>query len=152
MSATTKSKLYLLIIGILLLSNIALLFFCFKGDKNQGGRRDRGAQMAQFLKTEIGFTDAQLKQVETLRNAHKEKMKASFDEMKASKQNTLKYLGANGFNDSVINESVAKSADKQKQMELQMLTHFAAVRKICTTEQLPKFDSLIYKIWDKKKK
>jgi periplasmic protein CpxP/Spy len=152
MSATTKSKLYLLIIGILLLSNIALLFFCFKGDKNQGGRRDRGAQMARFLKTEIGFTDAQIKEVETLRNIHKEKMKTQFEEMKNSKQSTLKYLGVNGFSDSIINEAVAKSAEKQKQMELQMLTHFAVVRKICTPEQLPKFDSLIYKIWDKKKK
>ncbi|MBP6430706.1 MAG: periplasmic heavy metal sensor [Ferruginibacter sp.] len=152
MSTVTKSKLYLLIIGILLLSNIALLFFCFKGDKNQRGKKDKGVQMAMFLKKEIGFNDSQVQQFETLRNSHKEKMKTQFDEMKNGKQTMLKYLGANGFSDSAINESATKSAEKQKQMELQMLTHFAAVRKICTTEQLPKFDSLIYKIWDRKKK
>jgi periplasmic protein CpxP/Spy len=152
MSTVTKSKLYLLIIGILLLSNIALLFLCFKGDKKGGGKKDKGAQMAMFLKKEIGFNDSQVQQFETLRNSHKEKMKAQFDEMKSGKQTMLKYLGANGFSDSAINESATKSAEKQRQMELQMLAHFAAIRKICTAEQLPKFDSLIYKIWDKKKK
>jgi hypothetical protein len=35
-------------------------------------------------------------------------------------------------------------------MELKLLTNLAAIRKLCTAEQLPKFDSLIYKAWSHK--
>jgi periplasmic protein CpxP/Spy len=152
MSTSKKSKLYLLIIGLLLLSNIALLFLFFNKDAKPNGKNDKGAQMVAFLKNDLGFTDAQLQQVDSLRKAHKEKMKAQFDEMRANKQAAIKFLGEKAFSDSAINKSIETTANNQKNIELQMLSHFATIRKICTAEQLPKFDSLFYKAWDKKKK
>jgi periplasmic protein CpxP/Spy len=152
MSTSTKSKLYLLIIGLLLLSNIALLFLFFNKEAKPNGKNDKGAQMVAFLKNEIGFSQTQLQQVDSLRLTHKEKMKAQFDEMRANKQVAIKFLGENAFSDSAINKSIENTANNQKKIELQMLSHFATIRKICTAEQLPKFDSLFYKAWDKKKK
>lgn len=154
MSTQIKSKLYVLIIGLLLLSNIALLFFFLgnKKDNRHGGRSEREAKMAIFLKNEIGFSTLQIKQYDSLHQQHKEKMKADFDAMKMSKEQQFKELGSQGFSDSAIADIVTKNTDKQKQMELNMLQHFAAIRKICTAGQVAKFDSVFYKIWDKKKK
>ena len=155
MSTPTKSKLYLLIIGILLVSNIVMLFV-FLGNKDEGKKGnhgpDRGAMMKEFLEKEIGFNQQQLQQYDTLSKQHKEKMKADFDALKSNKELQFKELGTKGFTDSAINDVVSRTAEKQKSMELQMLNHFAAIRKICTPEQQPKFDSLFYKIWNKKKK
>jgi len=156
MSTQVKSKLYLLIIGILLITNIAMLFF-FLGDKDggkKGGGRgpDRGAMMKDFLKTDIGFNDQQLQQYDTLSKQHKDNMKAQFDSLRSNKEEQFKELGSKGFSDSAIFDMINKSSERQKVMELQMLNHFAAIRKICTAEQQPKFDSLFYKIWSKKKK
>jgi len=156
MSTQVKSKLYLLIIGILLITNIAMLFF-FLGDKD-GGKKggghgpDRGAMMKDFLKTDIGFNDQQLQQYDTLSKQHKDNMKAQFDSLRSNKEEQFKELGSKGFSDSAIFDMINKSSERQKVMELQMLNHFAAIRKICTAEQQPKFDSLFYKIWSKKKK
>ena len=153
MSNTPKSKLYLIIIGLLLLSNGALLFLFLNKDDGRGRKReDRGAKMTTFLKIQIGFNDVQLQQVNLLRTQHKQKMKADFDSIKNNKQQQLKELGIKGFSDSAILQVVVKNAAQQKIMDQQMLTHFAAVRKICTAEQLPKFDSLFYKVWERMKK
>jgi Heavy-metal resistance len=154
MSTQTKSKLFLLIIVILLLTNIALLFFLFNKD-NGGGKRppfDKGAAAKEFLKTEIGFTAAQLQQYDTLAKQHRERMKGTFDEMRKAKENQFKELGRHSFSDSAIADAVTQSVEKQKMMELQFYNHMLEVRKLCTAGQLPGFDSLFYKMWSKKPK
>jgi periplasmic protein CpxP/Spy len=157
MSTQTKSKLYLLIIGILLITNIAMLFFFFnkKDEGKKGTNRagnDRGAMMKNFLQKEIGFNEQQIQLYDTLSKQHKQKMKAEFDALKTNKEEQFKELGIKGFSDSAIADMVGTTAERQKLMELQLLNHFAAIRKICTAEQQMKFDTLFYKIWSKKKK
>lgn len=154
MSTQTKSKLYLLIIGILLITNIAMLFFFLdKKDNNKKPNRgnDKSAMMKEFLKTDVGFTDQQLLQYDTLSRRNRERIKADMDAMKSAKEEQFKELGSKGFSDSAIVAAAIKAADNQKQVEEKMLGYFATVRKLCTAEQLPKFDSLFYKMWSKKK-
>jgi arsenate reductase-like glutaredoxin family protein len=154
MSTQAKSKLYLLIIGILLATNIAMLYFCF-GDK-PGGKKpkgpDRSAMMREFLKKDIGFDTTQIQLYDTLSKKFKQKSKTDFDSLKNNKEQQFKELGTKAFNDSAIAAMAERSAEKQKLMELQMLNHFASIRKLGTAEQQVKFDSLFYKIWSKKKK
>lgn len=154
MSTQAKSKLYLLIIGILLATNIAMLYFCFgnKPEEKKPKGPDRSAMMREFLQKEIGFNDIQLQQLDTLSKQRKEKMKADMEAMKNNKEEQFKELGTKGYSDSAIEEMVNRSAEKQRNMELKMFNHFITIRKMCTAEQLPKFDSLFYKFWSKKKK
>jgi periplasmic protein CpxP/Spy len=153
MSTQTKSKLFLLIIGILLITNIGMLIF-FTGHKDEAkkstGNRGRDVMLKEFLQKDIGFSAAQLQQYDTLSKYHREKMKVSFDAIKSSKEQQFKELGTKGFSDSAINDAILQSVDKQKAMELQMFNHLAAIRKLCSADQLPKFDSLFYKVWTRK--
>ena len=155
MSTQTKSKLYLLIIGILLITNIAMLFFFLdnkdKGKKPPNRGNDKSAMMKQFLKDDVGFTELQLQQYDTLSKQNRERMKADMDAMKTAKEEQFKELGSKGFSDSAIVAAAIKAAGNQKQVEEKMLSYFVTVRKLCTAEQLPKFDSLFYKMWSKKK-
>jgi hypothetical protein len=77
-------------------------------------------------------------------------MKGSFSGMKNRKEQQLKFLGSSAFSDSAIRVAVEQSAEGQKIMELKMLTNLVAIRKLCTADQLPKFDSLIYRAWTRK--
>ena len=154
MSTQTKSKLYLLIIGILLITNIAMLFFFLdKKDNSKKPNRgnDKSAMMKEFLKTDVGFTDQQLLQYDTLSKQNRERMKADMEAMKSAKEEQFKELGNKGFSDSAIVAASIKAGSNQKQVEEKMLNYFVSVRKLCTAEQLPKFDSLFYKMWSKKK-
>ena len=154
MSTSSKSKLLSVAVIILLLTNIAMLvfFFCCKGPakKNQrsGGRE---TMVKEFLQKEIGFTAQQVQQYDTLSKQHREKIKASFEEMKTAKENMYKEIGSSAFSDSVITATAAKSSAMQKEMEVKMLLHFKEIRNLCTPKQQSKFDSLFYKIWSKKR-
>jgi hypothetical protein len=117
-------------------------------DKERKGGRSRGAK--EFLQKEIGFNRQQLLQYDSLNKQHHKKGKAAFDEMRNNKEQQFKELGAGAFNDSAVAGAILQSAEKQKVMELQFFNHLREIRKLCTAEQLPKFDSLCYKMWNRR--
>ena len=59
-------------------------------------------------------------------------------------------MSSNAFSDSAITVAANRSAELQKQMEIKMLTHFKEVRQLCTPAQQPAFDTLFYKVWNRK--
>ncbi len=151
MSTTSKNKILLLAVVFLLLTNIAMLIFLLNMNHDKRGSHGRReGMMKEFLKNEIGFNPQQLQQYDSLSKQHREKVKTSFDEIKNSKTQQFKDLGASAFSDSAIIIAADKSASIQKQMEVKMITHFKEIRNLCTPEQQPKFDSLFYKVWNRK--
>ncbi len=147
-----RSKVFLVIIGILLIANIAMLsFFLMKKDNGRNEKRpDRKAMIADFLKKEIGFNQAQLQQYDTLSDRHRDNVRKMYDNHRSSKDNQFKQLAAGDFSDSIINNVADQSAASQKIMELQMFNHLKNIRALCTPEQLPKFDSLFVKILNRR--
>lgn len=147
-----RSKVFLVIIGILLIANIAMLsFFLMKKDNGRNEKRpDRKAMIADFLKKEIGFNQAQLQQYDTLSDRHRDNVRKMYDNHRSSKDNQFKQLAAGNFSDSIINNVADQSAASQKIMELQMFNHLKNIRALCTPEQLPKFDSLFVKILNRR--
>lgn len=153
MSTQTKSKFFLLIIAILLVTNIAMLYFLFNKDKADIKKPsfDRNAAARDFLQKEIGFTDAQMQLYDTLAKQQREKMKSSFDEMRTVKEQLQKEVGNKAFNDSAITKAVVQSLENQKKMETRFYSNMMEIRKLCTAEQLPRFDSAFYRMWRKPK-
>jgi hypothetical protein len=147
-----RSKVFLAIIGILLVANIALVsFFLLKKDDGKREKRpDKKAMISAFLKNEIGFDTVQLKQYDTLSDRHKEKMKKMMDSLRTPKDQQFNELAASNFSDSAMNTMAGQSATSQKTMELQMFNHLKNIRLLCTPAQLPKFDSLFGKVFNKK--
>lgn len=152
MEKQNRSKVFLVIIGILLIANIAMLsFFLMKKDNGRNEKRpDRKAMIADFLKKEIGFNETQLQQYDTLSDRHRDNVRKMYDNHRSSKDNQFKQLAASNFSDSIINNVADQSAASQKIMELQMFNHLKNIRALCTPEQLPKFDSLFVKILNRR--
>ena len=147
-----RSKVFLTIIGILLVANIALVsFFLLKKDGRKHEKRpDRQTIIANFLKEEIGFSAQQLQEYDTLSSKHKENIKTMFDSLKSSKDKQFKELAIGNFSDSVMNSVAGQSVVTQKNLELQMFNHLKNVRLLCTPAQLPKFDSLFSKVLNRR--
>jgi regulatory protein YycI of two-component signal transduction system YycFG len=147
-----RSKVFITIISILLIANIALvyLFFTKKDVDKHEKHPDRKTMIANFLKTEIGFDSLQLQQYDTLSNRHKGNMKEMLDSLRSTKDKQFGQLAAGNFSDSVMNRVADESAASQKMMELRMFNHLKNVRSLCKPAQLPKFDSLFVKVLNKK--
>jgi protein CpxP len=148
MAYIKNNKVLVLIIAILLLSNIGILYFftrkdCKKQDKPQ--EQSFRQRMIQRFKNEVGFTDDQIAKYEALSNKHKEAMKPLFDSLIAAKDSLYKML-MRSPNDSLFNNYLVDIGERQEKIDLRIYNHFAALRELCTAEQLPKYDTVIQKV------
>ena len=147
-----RSKVFLAIIGILLIANIALVSFLLmkKDGRNREKKPEWKAVISGFLKKEIGFDTVQLKQYDSLSDRHKSNMKKLTDSLRSTKEKQFKELAALNFSDSAMNAIADRSSSTQKTMELRMFNHLRNIRMLCKPAQLPKFDSLFGKVLNRK--
>ena len=152
MSTQQKNKILIIIIGILLIANIVTLSFFLlkKNDHGRSGRPDKKAQIAAFLKKEVGFTGTQLNDYDTLSATHRPKMKSVFDNMATGREAIFQKLASQSFSASAIDIAANAIADQQKEFEVIMLHHLKDIRNICTPAQQAVFDTGFYKIISKK--
>lgn len=152
MNTENKSRIFLLIIAILVITNVGLLIFFLQNKETpkQNYRQDRRAYIANFLKKEIGFDQQQLQQFDTLSTRHREKMNGISDKLKGSKEEQFRQLVEGNFTDSAIAIIAAQTSTAQKTIEIMMFNHLRNIRVLCKPAQLAKFDSLFGKVLNRK--
>ncbi len=152
MSTQSKSKILLIIIGILLIANIALVSFYVlnRPAAKKMVRSDRTAAVSTFLQHEVGFNQQQLTQYDSLSRQHRALIKPLFNKVRMEKENEFKQLTSDNFSDSSIENTAVLFSTKQKEIEIAMFKYFKNIRNICTPQQQPKFDSLFYKVFNKR--
>ncbi|MBI1343495.1 MAG: hypothetical protein GC171_11230 [Terrimonas sp.] len=143
-----NNKTLVFIIAILLISNMALLFFFVKGDRRKEGDRDKRTEMstrdfmAQTLKDSVGFTDDQVAKYKELSIAHKKSIKPLFDEIRQTKDSLYRILVQQNVADSVVNSLLDKIGEDQRNIDQKIFMHFRTLKTICTADQEAKFDSV----------
>ena len=149
---SSRIKVLLFLIGILLVTNLVLLLFFVwnKGPQDGGGKRpphtDRSAMMRGYLKDSVGFSDQQLAQFDQLREKNKEDMKLLFEEMRQSKLAFYNLLKQQDTPDSVSQAAANLMAEKQKAVDVAFFNYFQNVGALCTPEQHAKYDTLMQQI------
>lgn len=140
----SKSKVYLIIISLLLIINIALVWF-FVIDKR--GRPDDGRlRIIEMLKKEVGFDETQMKQAMEMKKRHLEKIKPYFDEVRKAKESFYVLLQNPQVNDSVRKAAAAVIGQKQEALDMAIFTNFNEIRQLCKPDQLIKFDSSMQQV------
>jgi protein CpxP len=148
-----KNKILVIIIVALLVINIGMIIFIAKMHQPSGGfHNDVKAAMPAFLQNEIGFSSEQMKQYDSINTVNCTTFNSLMDDLRKSRQQEFRAFASSGFNDSTIDSIALLSTQNKKNLETHLLQFAKAVRNICTPEQQPKFDSLLYKVLDKKNK
>jgi hypothetical protein len=142
----SRNKLLLFIIAILFVANVALLYFFFKGknDSKPAAREHRG--MSEQLKKDVGFNAGQLNTYDVRRQQHMTEMKGLFEDLRQTKENFFNTVKSTQADDSVIQAGARAIAEKQMRIDLRTHGYFTDLRKLCTPDQLPKFDSLYQQV------
>jgi protein CpxP len=152
MTYIKNNKVLVFIIGVLLLSNIAMLYFYLtkkncEDNKSKDQNKPRGEFMVEKLKNEVGFTDSQIAHYREIRVNHKESMKPLFEDIFYAKDSLYKLLGqAQTPSDSQVNHYLKMIGDRQEVIDQRIFKHFLALKQLCTPEQLPRYDSTIQKV------
>jgi mevalonate kinase len=144
----SKSRSLIFIIAVLLLTNIAVLgYFLWFKKPNKHDNGEKGHKgIATALQNEVGFNEQQVAQYRELKEKQWATIKPMFDEMRKAKDSFFLLLSKEDVNDSLLNKSADIIAQKQKALELQAFNHFKQIRTLCTSEQLPKYDSLVQQL------
>ena len=152
MSYLRNNKLLLLIIGVLLVANIALLYLFVSNKPEKGGHREpptpeeRRAFAIKKVKDEVGFNDQQANVYDSLRENQFRNMKPLFQDVTRSKEDFFSLIYKEGVSDSAINAYAAKIGEKQMALDLSTFRYFQSIKVLCTEEQKPKMDSFITQI------
>jgi hypothetical protein len=146
-----RNRNLLIIIGVLLITNIAVLVY-FLGQKKpektaavQHTERERPG-ISETLQKEVGFTDEQTARYKVLKDKQRETIKPMYDDMRKAKDSLFRLLSYPETPDSLLNKVCDAIAEKQKALDLQTFYHFKRVRSLCTPDQLPKYDSMILRM------
>jgi Na+-transporting NADH:ubiquinone oxidoreductase subunit NqrC len=152
MNEQPKSKVLIIIIGILLIANLIMLsiFFIGKPGKTKTARPDKQAYINSYLKNEIGFTDEQFARYDSLGNNHRTEARSQMNALSEQRKNIFKDLALRSFTDSAVDHAAALIAEQQKIFEIKVIRHIKDIRNICTPAQLPRFDTGFYKIIGKR--
>ncbi len=150
--AQSKYKWLILIIIVLLLANFAEIFFFTSKANQEKAVHDINARsyMTDFLRNDIGFTSQQMQRYDSLSGSHQDRIKDMMTAVRSTKEDLLKQISKSGFNDSTVDSISGAIADLRRPVELQLLKDLQDVRSLCTPEQRPKFDSLLYKVFERK--
>ena len=148
-----RNRNLLVIIGVLLLTNIAVLVY-FLGQKKpaktetSANERNWGS-VADMLQQEVGFNEEQTAQYKQLKVKQKETIRPIFDDMRKAKDSLFRQLSYPGTSDSLLSQLSDAIAQKQKAIDLQTFNHFKRVRTLCTPEQQPRYDSMVMRMFSK---
>jgi len=140
----SRNRVLIFLVIFLLLTNIAMLlyFTAFEKHPSKPGRNDnRRGPVTSFLQNDLGFSKAQMDMVDSLKKQHRAVVKPLFDELGKSKDSFYRLIGQPGLSDSLLNSAAENIGRQQAALDMQFFRNFISFRKLCTPEQLPRFDS-----------
>lgn len=141
-----RSKILVLIIGALLISNLTVLGFLLWGKSGNKKLPERGKSFSEYFEKQLGFTPDQVTKFHQLRDTHLENIRPYLKDVRSAKDSLFNLMHLPNIPDSVVEKAADDLAQKEKAQELQSFRHFRNVRELCNDEQKIKFDSLMKKI------
>ncbi len=144
MNNLTKNKWFLFLLGFLLLANITLLlsFFVF-GEKSEHKNHGQPPQGSGYLSKELSFSADQQTQHKELKETHFKNIRPLWEEIRLTKDSLYKQLNNSSFDENALQEMTNRLAEKNKLSDQLMFRYFRELRKICTPEQLAKYDTIV---------
>jgi len=145
MNPGLKIKSLYILVGVLLLINIATLgFIWYTTIKNRPGQPfnpPRPDNKGSFLANELGFTGEQSQKFEVLKTEHRRGVENILGQAKEFKDGLFDCIKTG--DDVKAKEFAGKIAENQRTLDLLTYEHFKEVRKICNNEQKDKFDRIL---------
>ena len=144
MNNLTKNKWFLFLLGFLLLANVTLLlsFFVF-GEKGERKSHNQPPQGSGYLSKELSFSPEQQSKHKALKEEHFKNIRPLWEEIRLTKDSLYRQLNNPAFDENALQEMTDRLAEKNQLSDQLMFRYFRELRKICTPEQLAKYDTIV---------
>lgn len=140
-----KNKTLLLLIGVLLVTNVVMLYLLLKPHPAEPNL-SRAERMAKMLQTDLGLDTAQTNQYYTLRKYRDEQLRPLQQEMRQAKLSMMDLLNKEGATDAEIDSAAQLIGQKQSAIEIAYFKHFKRMQQMLRTDQQLKFDTMLMRM------
>jgi hypothetical protein len=141
----TNAKGLLILVVLLLVTNLAMLWYFTRPPKEEK-QLTRSERMAEYVKKELHFDDAQVQQYIQLRRLRDSILAPLQAEARSAKMEMMALLKQADVPDSLVVKAAQKIAAKQVPLEIEYHNHFRRISNICTPAQQPYFDEMLSKM------
>lgn len=139
-----KYKWIFFLVAVLLISNIVLALFLFASKNKKNEPYKNRESVSNIIYKDLGLTAQQIDTFKLNKDLFFKNMRPIWDEIKGLKDSLYKHMEVDS-NDSSIQKLTTIIALKTKEADLKMYQHFVEMRKLCTSEQQVRFDTIIPK-------
>lgn len=146
MNNNPRNRILIFLVIFLLLTNVGMLMYFTAFNRGLGPRNNRGDRRGPvtfFLQNDAGFSKDQMAMFDSLKKQHRTDIKPLFDNLGKSKDNFYQLLGKPGVTDSALKAAADEIGKNQAALDLRFFQNFMSIRKLCTEQQLLKFDSVM---------
>ena len=140
-----KNKTLLLLIGVLLVTNLVMLYLLLKPHPAEPNL-SRAEKMAKMLQDDLGLDTAQTNQYYSLRKYRDEQMRPLQQEMRQAKLSMMDLLNKEGATDAEIDSAAMLIGQKQSAIEIAYFKHFKRMQQMLRTDQQLKFDTMLMRM------
>ena len=141
------NKILVIAVIVLLLVNLALLLYMWKGrHPDQSKRQPAPNSAVETIARELSMTDSQKTVYQKLRDEHFANVRPLFDSIRETRKDFLKMMQSPSVNDSDLNRYSHRVAEKQAVIDRMTLDHFRKVRTLFSGDQQKKFDDFVQKM------
>jgi Spy/CpxP family protein refolding chaperone len=132
---------------LLLLVNVAMLIFMFKGRGHHPARFDggKGGPFDMMVK-ELNMTEQQQADFKKLKAEHFKNIGPVFDSIKTLKKSLFELVKTETVNDSAVSKYSSLIAGQQALVDKATINHFRQVRALFSGDQQKKFDDFVQKM------
>jgi periplasmic protein CpxP/Spy len=140
----SRNRILIFLVIFLLLTNIGMLLYFTAFNRNpKANHGEWRGPVTTFLQNEAGFSKDQMSMLDSLKKQHRTAIKPLFDDLGKAKDNFYQLLGKPVVTDSMLKAASDEIGKKQAALDLQFFQNFISIRKLCTEQQLLKFDSVM---------
>lgn len=141
----SSNKLLILVIGLLLVSNIVLVYFLMSGNGNKPPKRDRNDPTEVMIK-EVGMDEKQAATHKQMKDEHFKNVRPLYDSLRAAKAAYFGLVKDNNVTDSLARVYRERIAGWQSTIDSMTFAHFRKMRNTLNAEQQPKYDEFVQKL------
>lgn len=142
MTNVSRSKILVLLIGILLLTNLGMLYY-FTRSKPHKPEKSKNDRQVEWIKKELGMDSVQAKQYVKSREIRDSIIKSLNPALREAKMKMVELVKQAQPSDTTINAVMLEIMDKQKPIEMAFYDHFRRVKSLCKGNQSLKYDSML---------
>jgi hypothetical protein len=146
MQSGSKNKVLVMLVVALLVTNLGILWYFNRETKEATQTLTRSERMAEMMKKELGFSDAQAQEYLRLRQMRDSIMQPLNQDLRAAKMELIQLLRQPNVPDSVAMAAAAMVAERQAPLEMEYYRHFRRIQALCEPGQMGAFDSMLVRM------